>query len=280
MTRDDFIPMLESYLDEYEGATPLPETVREAVRAELPRTKQVRSFSGLARNMTMFSNRTAQIALGLAAAGLIITVGAFLYSGQKVGGPDDTPPPSTRPSTDGTASPSAQAACESTQASMGGLGGRMIQIDWCAYGPGEPGAVAFTMEGPSEWLDFWVPGASTLWIRPSGGGAITLALTQDASVDEVLTEISGRSGYSVANEQPISVDGMPGVVLDVSLAEGAASEDAEPLIADDDQTWRLQEGTFSRVWIVERNGDALIFATGEDLADALGDALGTLAWQD
>ena len=37
---DEFIGQLESYLDEYEGSTPLPEDVRDAIRAELPLTRQ------------------------------------------------------------------------------------------------------------------------------------------------------------------------------------------------------------------------------------------------
>ena len=35
---DPFINQLEDYLDEYEGNTPLPEAVRDAIRAELPST--------------------------------------------------------------------------------------------------------------------------------------------------------------------------------------------------------------------------------------------------
>ena len=41
MTRDDdFIGQLEGYLDEYEGSTPLPDEVRDAIRAQLPSTQQ------------------------------------------------------------------------------------------------------------------------------------------------------------------------------------------------------------------------------------------------
>ena len=41
MTRDDdFIGQLEGYLDQYEGSTPLPDEVRDAIRAELPSTQQ------------------------------------------------------------------------------------------------------------------------------------------------------------------------------------------------------------------------------------------------
>lgn len=58
MTRhDDFTRQLEAYLDEYEGTTPLPTHVRQAVRAKLPRTKQVGPPSGWpTRYMTMTMN--------------------------------------------------------------------------------------------------------------------------------------------------------------------------------------------------------------------------------
>ena len=49
MTRDDdFIGQLEGYLEEYEGSTPLPDEVREAIRAQLPSIQQ-RPASWLAR---------------------------------------------------------------------------------------------------------------------------------------------------------------------------------------------------------------------------------------
>jgi len=52
MTReDDFIGQLERYLDEYEGHTPLPDAVRDAIRAELPKTKQVGSLPGPMRSL-------------------------------------------------------------------------------------------------------------------------------------------------------------------------------------------------------------------------------------
>lgn len=279
MTRDDFIPRLESYLDEFEGATPLPESVRMAVRAEVPRTKQVRSLRGLARYTTMFSTRTAQVALGLAAAALVVAVGAFLYSGRNVGGPDDgSPTPTAEP--DVSAAPSGEAICESTRVAVTGAGASQIEIDWCAYGVGEPGAISFTMEGPSAWVDQHFSGFGSLWLRPAGGGAITFALAEDQSADEVLADVSTREGYRVANEATVTLGGAPARVLDLSLAEGVASGDAAPLIADPDQTWRLQEGTITRVWIVDVAGSTVMIAAGESLADAVGDALSTIEWRE
>jgi hypothetical protein len=275
-TRDDFIQRLENYLHEYEGSTPLPDSVRLAVRAELPNTKQVRSLRGPARYMTMIYTRTAQVALGLAAAALILAAGAFLYSGRDVGGPLPSP---TGTSPSASVAASGDATCEATTAAATGVGAETIDVTWCAYGIGEPRAISFSMEAPSEWLEQWYPGEGTLWLRPAGGGAIALALHPDQSVDQVAADVAGRDGYVVANESPVTLGGADGVVLDVSLAEGTASSDVAPLIADADQTLRLQSGTITTVWIVDVAGDTVMIAAGESLADAVGDALQTIEWE-
>lgn len=278
MTRDaEFIEQLENYLDEYDGVTTLPEHVREALRAQLPKTKQAGAFLGPARYLPMFSTRIAQVALGLGAAILIVAVGAFLYSGRDVGGPDGETP---SPTTDAVSSSSgtAENVCEATTARATGLGGSTLAVVWCAYGPGEPREISFTMEAPSSWAAQFFPGRKTLWLRPAEGGAIALALHEDESVDDMVADITGREGYVVANESSVTLDGAAGVSLDVSLADGSASSDAPPLIADDDQTWLLQEGPLTRVWIVDVDGDTLMIAAGQDLADEVGDALSTIQW--
>jgi hypothetical protein len=277
MNRDArFIEQLERYLDDYEGVTTLPEHVREVVRAELPKTKQAGDLRAPARYLSMFTTRTAQVALGLAAAALIVAVGAFLYSGRNVGSDDARPSPSvdTAPS----ASTASGDVCEATTARASGLGGRALEVVWCAYGPGESRQVAFTLQAPSSWADFYVPGDRTLWMRPAEGGAITLALREGESVDGVVADVTGREGYAATEATEVALGGRDGRVLDISLEEGAASGDVAPLIADDDQTWQLQEGTFTRVWVVDFDGDALMIAAGEDLADAVGDALSTIEW--
>jgi hypothetical protein len=278
MTRDtEFIEQLEKYLDDYDGVTTLPEHVREALRAQLPKTKQAGALRGPARYLPMFSTRIAQVALGLAAAILIVAVGAFLYSGRNVGGPDEAP---SSPTTEAVSSSSAAAenVCEATTARATGLGGDTLAVVWCAYGPGEPREVSFTMEAPSSWAAQFFPGRKTLWLRPAEGGAIALALHEDESVDDMVDDITGREGYVVANESTVTLDDAAGVSLDVSLADGSASSDALPLIADDDQTWPLQEGLLTRVWIVDVDGDTLMIAAGQDLADEVGDALSTIQW--
>jgi hypothetical protein len=84
MTRDDqFIGELEGYLDEFDGLTPLPDAVRDAVRVQLSTTSQIGPVSGLMRYLIM--NRPLQLALAAAAAVLVAFVGLRLFSNSNIG---------------------------------------------------------------------------------------------------------------------------------------------------------------------------------------------------
>jgi Tol biopolymer transport system component len=76
MTREDhFVRQLERYLDEYQGSTPLPATVREAVLVRLPTTMQLRTAGertprhvdprGLARTLVAMAAVVAIAVLGI-----------------------------------------------------------------------------------------------------------------------------------------------------------------------------------------------------------------------
>jgi hypothetical protein len=102
MTReDDFIGQLEGYLDEYEGITSLPEEIRDAVRAQLPRTRQIGPLAGPMRYLNMTTHVPNTVRYGLAAAAVVaaVIVGATL-SGRGPnfgGGPEATPSPTASP---------------------------------------------------------------------------------------------------------------------------------------------------------------------------------------
>jgi hypothetical protein len=108
---DPLIRQLEAYLVEYEGPTPLPDTVRDAVRAQLPTTKQTGSISGPVRDIYMNSSMDTPARWGLVAAvviGAVIIGGALFFGGGGVGSPPDaTPSPSVEPS---DAAPSAESS--------------------------------------------------------------------------------------------------------------------------------------------------------------------------
>lgn len=103
MTRkDDFIRQLEGYLDEYEGITPLPEGIRDAVRAQLPKTRQIGPLWGPMRYLNTTMHVPNAVRYGLVAAALVaaVVVGATL-SGRGPnfgGGPEATPTASPLPS--------------------------------------------------------------------------------------------------------------------------------------------------------------------------------------
>ena len=71
---DRFIGQLEDYLEAYAGDAPLPAHVRDAIRAALPGTRQVRSERGPRRMITMLSSLSTPVRGGLVAATLVIVV--------------------------------------------------------------------------------------------------------------------------------------------------------------------------------------------------------------
>jgi hypothetical protein len=114
MNRDEaFISQLEDYLEDFDGVTPLPDRVRAAVAAELPRTPQVRPAGIPRRVLNMTSQISMPARLGLAAAALVVAVvagAALINNGSQapaVGSTPSTPSPTatTTPSPSATATP-------------------------------------------------------------------------------------------------------------------------------------------------------------------------------
>ena len=101
MTReDDFIGQLEGYLDEYEALTPLPDAIRDAIRAELPTTKQIGPLPGPMRYLSMSMSIPAPARYGLVAAAVVaaVLVGAAVFRGPNTGGgPEPTPTATATP---------------------------------------------------------------------------------------------------------------------------------------------------------------------------------------
>jgi hypothetical protein len=84
---DDFIGLLDGYLDEFEGTTPLPEHVRYAIHAQLPSTMQRAGRWPSPRFPVM--NQATRLALASVAAVAVALLGfRLLVPGQGLGGPD------------------------------------------------------------------------------------------------------------------------------------------------------------------------------------------------
>jgi hypothetical protein len=84
MTRDtDLIGLIEGYLDDFEGHTPLPDATRDAIRARLPSTMQRPAWWPGWRFLGM--NTAIKYVLGAAAAVLVAIVGLTVLNGGNVG---------------------------------------------------------------------------------------------------------------------------------------------------------------------------------------------------
>lgn len=148
--KDEFIGRLETYLDEYEGMTPLPDAVRDTVRAELPRTRQARRPRALPRILTMTLQLppTARYGLVAAAALVVAIIGASVFTrGGSVGGPSVSPSPSLAPSPSATVSSAASDLLDSPRAGDLPAGSYFVDI------PAYPARIDFSV--PEGWWYYW-----------------------------------------------------------------------------------------------------------------------------
>jgi hypothetical protein len=210
------------------------------------------------------------VALAAAAAVLAIAVGLYLFGGRNVG--DMTPTP--------TPSPTASAAATCTQTTMTPSAGR-LDIAWCSNRTDAPSVpIAFSMDAQPTWDDqFYRDPEPALWLFPTGGGGILVAVDPDRTVDELMADINGREGYEISNEADLDLDGASGVMFDLTLADGASAGSTEPLVETSQQSWVLSDGSH-RVWIVDHDGETVLFVAGEELVDAVTESLSTLTWGD
>lgn len=284
MSRDDqFIQQLESYLDDYEGLTPLPNIIRDAVRAALPKTRQTGPMPDLKRYFTMSIPKPAQYAVAAAAVILVVAVGAAVLNGQNIASP-----PSVTPSpTEGAAAPTPSSTsdpCKGEAVSI--MGPTAVAVAWCPpLGNGDaPVVVAFTMAAPADWADATYGGTHALYFVPAGGGQLVLAVGGPDSVDAWVDAITGTETYLVSEPQPVSLGGAEGDVMDVSLAPGADPDQAPPLF-ESDLPWLITDEDPVRVWVIDHDGQPLMIVASpaspdafDAWATAVGEALQTIEW--
>jgi len=175
-SNDDFIAQLEDYLETFDGLTPLPGRVRDAIRAELPSVRQVQPRPDPLRVFTMLSNASAGARSGLAAAAVVAAVvlgAAYLNNNRSAGvvgtvptaTPASTIAPSPAPASTPTSAPSATAdlpalrdgthvACSATDTEKNCLEPGTYQLT------GGPGLwpVTVTVDVPAGWFE-WDAGA-------------------------------------------------------------------------------------------------------------------------
>jgi hypothetical protein len=272
MTRQkDFIGRLEDYLDEYEGPTPLPESVRDAVRAQLPITKQIGPLSGPMRYPSMF-NLPLAARYGLAAAILVaaaVVGAAYFGGGDNVGGGGATP----------TAAPTPELLEPTSRFDQD----RELRAG--TYTAELPARVTFTV--PDGWFAWAYTHAATQLnlVKSEDSGELSFEIVDNVSADPctgeprdppvgptvedlvaALTDLE-RFGFDVSPATDVTVDGFSGKQLTMTAPTPPAGCELA--------TWRtttrqngVGAGEINEVRIVDVDGVRLLIsiAHGADRA--------------
>lgn len=247
MTHEDaFIGTLESYLDEYEGVTPLPDAVRDAVRAELPRTRQVGSAHGPKRFLNMTMSAPAPVRYGLVAAVVLAAVlgGAFLVGGGRIGGEPDASP-SGSPSATGPAS-----LMEPTDSGTLPVGSYYLDhpafparidfdvpVGWWYWSDREQAADSTAhallvntddtgaANGSAWGLTFTL--VDEVRVDPCAGSAGVMDASVTESVEALTAAFSSWPGFPATSVEDVNVGGFSGKRVEITRDEGI---DCEPVL--------------------------------------------------
>ena len=267
MNRDeDFIGQLEDYLEDFDGVSPLPDRVRNAIRAELPRTRQVRPVRGMGRMLNMMSRASTRARWGLAAAVVVaaVVLGAAVMNNGRAGPGIGSAPATAAPTPSPTAPP--------TPTSLGGA-----RLQACEAGGGvpaclEPGTYRLTsdlwpgqvtIDVPAGW-ESWQAAADFEGVLVAGGpdatqgsgwglmfiavGPVyrdpcdraqgTLDPGQTSTVDGLVTAMSSWPGFEATAPTPIVVDGFSGQLIELTSTR-TTTDCPSPVLWTTPQAWPL-----------------------------------------
>ncbi len=285
MTRDDFIGQLEGYLDEYEGMTPLPEGIRDAVRAQLPTTRQIGLLSGPMRYLVIMS-KPVQFAIAAAAVLVVAVVGFQLFSGPGTGGPGEsgTPQPTSTPVTSEAPSVAPEGLLDPGPFTLwvdeaSGLT-TMLTVpaaDW--YGTNAGGILLKNdTADPPKGAGFitWV-GELTVYGDPCQWRTTSPDPPTGPTVDDLVTALSAQPMRDATAPVDITVDGFSGraieltVPADIDFADCDRGEFRSWTGPDDAARYHQGPGQHDLVWIIDVDGTRVVidaaFYEGTSAAD-------------
>jgi hypothetical protein len=281
MTRtDDFIGQLESYLDEYEGSTPLPEDVRDAVRAELPSIHQRPAWWPVRRRPTI--NNTMRLALATAAVVVAAIVGYSYLAGGNVGGPwidEITPSPAA------TASPSAWNPGAGLEE-----GRNELVLD----------DVNLSIEVPAGWANMEFEGMIR-YSPPSGGHypwigflqtfdsvaddpCAASAIPVGPSVDDLAEGLTTIPGTEASEPSDTAIGGVPAKFVELTINDDIACAPNSFWLYGPNSAWPNSLDTTIRVWVFELDGTRYVIHSdlvGDDprVADMIVDVVESIEFE-
>jgi hypothetical protein len=271
MTReDDFMGQLEGYLDEYEGLTPLPDAMRDAIRAKVPTTRQNGSLPGPMRFLSMSMSIPTPARYGLAAA-VVLTAAvlgaAFFARGGGIGAdPTPTPPAGTLLEPLFTA--------DLTNALEPGR-----------YYVDDPFPVRVSVTVPEGWSSWaYTEAGSQIAFQkedadpPVTGGELSITIVDNVSadpcetntlldppvgpsVDDLVTALSNLPGFEASTPTDVTVDGFHGKRFTLTAApEGDASCDGGETWTSTTRRNGAGAGEVNELRIIDVNGIRLLIA--------------------
>ena len=263
MTRDpDLIGLIEGYLDDFEGHTPLPDATRDAIRARLPSTSQRPAGWPGWRSLDM--NTTTRYALGAAAAVLVAIIGFTVVNGASgdFGSADPTVSPE----------PSVSALSGQAQLAPGRYSARSgISLQVTASVPGNWSAVGnWGVMGPrghdapdGMGLRFYTVG--NLLNNPGSYADGVQDPPVGPTVDDLVEAIVEQEEWTSSTPTELTIGGYPAQHVRITIPDGAKFDPRDDgaafyLFQDEGagQTWGLEIGQMFDVYVVDVDGERLV----------------------
>ena len=255
MTRnDDFIGQLEAYLEQHEGSTPLPDHVRDAIRAQLPTTHQRPAWLPVRR----FPEMNSMMKWSLAAAAVVVAallgynyVVAPNIGSPRLGDPAPTPEPTPTPTpallSGGRLDPGTY------QTALGEVSATItVPEGWNnvqGYGVGSPAGDAVVVIWPSDAEVAHVYADPCRWqdgfVDPPVG----------PTVDDLATALANQPGRGDAIPVDATIDGYAGRMIELNVPEDINFADCD---GGQFQSWEGRyhqaPGQIDRVYIFDVGG--------------------------
>jgi hypothetical protein len=272
MTRDpDLIGLVEAYLDDFEGSTPLPDVARDEIRARLPSTPQRPAWWPAWR----FSEPSTMLryAMGAAAAAVILVIVGITALGgsgdSNVGGPGDTAGPTPSPSP-ATNLPPSGVPLEPGRYMLQVVGNRMTATLAVTEGWDSQG---WYIERPEDGVQLTVWKVGAVYLDACNGPDAGFVLAHEMSVDELVMALDDQVSTDLSEPRDVVVGGYEGVRVELGT-----SEEVDPSACSGGSLYAwIGDGTRSHsgndaLWILDVDGDTVLVLAAYELGDPAAEA--------
>ncbi len=204
--------------------------------------------------------------------GLAIILATLLVACSQAGvaeSPTPTPDPTTA-----SPSPSPEAATPSPSASAAAADPVDQTVGW---------TVPFTITTPADWERAEGTTPAMTYFEAGVSRYVIFTTIGPETVEAWVDQLTSAPEFIVTDPEAFELDGAPGQVLDVRMAEESGEE---VLFGEGTTEWSVVPNRPNRVWIVDVDGETVLIVTEavetafENWVAVVEDALATLKWSD